>query len=87
MISTSQQAQPAGDRVLRFGAALTVVGMLLTLGAMSPAVFGGALSSVWWALSMLTGLGLVLLLVGVRRASSARSRAARQLRHDSQGAK
>ncbi len=69
----------AADRLQRLGAIVTVIGMILSLIAMSPAVFGEVLAPVWWALSMTTGLGLTILLVGVRRASAARSRAVREL--------
>ena len=86
MKSTLESQQKAADLLLRLGGALTVLGMLLTFGAMTPAVFGGHLASIWWALSMITGLGLVLLLIGIRRASSARSRAARTFLEESQGA-
>lgn len=85
MKSTLNSQLQSVDRLLRFGGGLTVLGMILTLGAMSPAVFGGSLSSVWWALSMLTGVGLVLLLVGIRRATSVRSRAAGTLKQSSRG--
>ena len=60
---------------LRVGGGLTVVGMILTLVAMSPAVLGGHLASIWWALAMVTGVGLVVVISGLRRAASARSAA------------
>jgi Ni/Fe-hydrogenase subunit HybB-like protein len=69
----------AADRLLRLGGIVTVIGMILSLIAMSPAVFGEVLAPIWWALSMTTGLGLTILLVGVRRASAARSRAVQEL--------
>ena len=47
---------------LRVGGGLTVVGMILTLVAMSPAVLGGHLASIWWALAMVTGVGLVVVI-------------------------
>lgn len=80
MKSAPFAASSGADRLLRLGGAVTVIGMVLSLIAMSPVVLGQQLSSVWWALSMTTGAGLVLLLVGVRRVSAARSRAIRALR-------
>mgnify|MGYP003343584864 FL=1 len=63
------------DMQLRAGGGLTVVGMILTLVAMSPAVLGGHLASIWWALAMVTGVGLVVVISGLRRSASARSAA------------
>ena len=80
MKSAPFRSPAAVDRLLRIGGILTVVGMILSLVAMSPAVFGEVLAPIWWALSMTTGLGLSILLLGVRRASAARSRAVRELK-------
>lgn len=63
------------DRILKVGAALTALGMVLSLIAMSPLVIGGHLASFWWFLAMITGVGLVSILVGIRAASRARTRA------------
>ena len=54
---------------LRVGGGLTVVGMILTLVAMSPAVLGGHLASIWWALAMVTGVGLVVVISGDRKST------------------
>ena len=66
--------QPApGDRILRVGIAVTVAGLICTVVAIIPLVVPSVeLSGVWWFLSMLTGVGLILVLVGLIR--SARSR-------------
>jgi hypothetical protein len=62
-----------GDRILRVGAVVTVVGLACTLIAMLPLVIPGLeLPSAWWFLSMITGVGLALVIVGL--AVSARSR-------------
>jgi hypothetical protein len=62
-----------GDRILRVGAVVTVVGLACTLIAMLPLVIPGLeLPSTWWFLSMITGVGLALVIVGL--AVSARSR-------------
>ena len=62
-----------GDRLLRIGAIVTVVGLGCTLVAMLPLVIPAmTLPSAWWFLSMITGLGLALVIAGL--AVSARSR-------------
>lgn len=62
-----------GDRLLRIGALVTVIGLVCTVIAMLPLVVPGLeLPSVWWFLSMITGVGLALVIVGL--AVSARSR-------------
>lgn len=63
----------AGDRLLRIGAVVTVVGLVCTVIAMLPLVVPGLeLPSLWWFLSMITGVGLALVITGL--AVSARSR-------------
>ena len=62
-----------GDRLLRIGAVVTVIGLLCTVIAMLPLVVPGLeLPSAWWFLSMITGVGLALVIIGL--AVSARSR-------------
>lgn len=62
-----------GDRLLRVGAAVTVVGLVCTVIAMLPLVVPSVeLPSAWWFLSMITGVGLALVILGL--AVSARSR-------------
>lgn len=62
-----------GDRLLRIGAVVTVIGLVCTVIAMLPLVVPDLeLPSVWWFLSMITGVGLALVIVGL--AVSARSR-------------
>ena len=65
------------DRALRWGAGLTAFGMITTLVAMSPAVTGGRLPAAFWPLSMTTGVGLIIMFAGLRRASRARTVAVR----------
>ena len=63
----------AGDRLLRIGAVVTVIGLLCTVIAMLPLVVPALqLPSAWWFLSMITGIGLALVIAGL--AVSARSR-------------
>jgi hypothetical protein len=62
-----------GDRILRVGAVVTVIGLICTLIAMIPLVAPSVeLPSAWWFLSMITGVGLALVIIGL--AVSARSR-------------
>lgn len=66
-------ARAPGDRILRVGAVVTVIGLICTLIAMIPLVAPSVeLPSAWWFLSMITGVGLALVIVGL--AVSARSR-------------
>ena len=62
-----------GDRLLRIGAIVTVIGLICTVIAMLPLVVPGLeLPSAWWFLSMITGVGLALVIAGL--AVSARTR-------------
>ena len=64
-----------GDRLLRAGAVVTVVGIVLTLIAMLPLVVPGlSLPPIWWFLSMITGVGLAMVLAGLFVSARARSR-------------
>jgi hypothetical protein len=63
-----------GDRLIRAGLVVTVVGMLLALVAMIPLVSDVDLPSAFWWLSMLVGVGLAMILVGLARNGRRRSR-------------
>ncbi len=63
-----------GDRLIRAGLVVTAVGMLLTLVAMIPLVTDVELPSVFWWLSMLVGVGLAMVLIGLARNGRRRSR-------------
>lgn len=55
-----------GDRVLRAGAIVTAVGLAFTLLAIVPLVVPSvSLPSAMWFLSMLTGVGLAIVFVGL----------------------
>jgi hypothetical protein len=64
-----------GDRLIRAGLAVTVVGMLLALVAMIPLVTDVELPSAFWWLSMLVGVGMGMVLLGLARNARRRSRA------------
>jgi hypothetical protein len=70
-VSTSPS--PAGDRLLRAGAIVTVIGLICTLVAMLPLLIPSLeLPSAMWFLAMITGIGLAMVIAGF--AVSARSR-------------
>jgi hypothetical protein len=69
-----EPAAPGGDRLIRAGLVVTVVGMLLTLVAMLPLVSDVELPSAFWWLSMLVGVGMGMVLVGLARNGRRRSR-------------
>jgi len=63
----------AGDRVLRAGIVVTVVGLAFTLIALIPLVAPSvSMPSAMWFLSMLTGVGLIIVFVGLALGSRSR---------------
>jgi hypothetical protein len=62
-----------GDHLMRYGAIVLVLGMICTAIAILPLFTNLNLPSIWWGLSMLTGLGLGMILVGLRRSAKSRS--------------
>jgi len=76
MPETSESAQVVrAQRVIRAGALLTILGLVATLIAILPLVTDLELSSAWWFLSMITGVGLATVIAGLTM--SARSRPSR----------
>jgi len=76
MPETSESAQVVrAQRVIRAGALLTILGLAATLIAILPLVTDLELSSAWWFLSMITGVGLATVIAGLTM--SARSRSSR----------
>ena len=64
---------PHGDRLLRAGLVITIIGLGCALVAVTPLFLPGVrLSGVWWFLSMLTGVGLAVVITGLLRSSRAR---------------
>jgi VIT1/CCC1 family predicted Fe2+/Mn2+ transporter len=77
MLSSSDRARTPerADLVLRIGAIVTAVGLAFTLVAIVPLIAPSvSMPSELWFLSMLTGVGLVIVFVGL--VMSARSRRA-----------
>jgi hypothetical protein len=74
MSKPSKSGQEAkADRLMRIGAILTVVGIGCSLVALLPLVIPGLeLSSIWWGLSMITGVGFAILLFGLRASAKVR---------------
>jgi hypothetical protein len=64
-----------GDRLIRTGAVVCITGMVLTLVSLLPLVTDVELPSLFWALSMLVGVGFGLILLGLARRGRDRSRA------------
>jgi hypothetical protein len=64
-----------GDFLMRLGVALTIFGMLCTVLALLP-LFNSNFHarSYLWPLAMTSGLGLALILFGLRRSSGSRKR-------------
>ncbi|MEY3407423.1 MAG: hypothetical protein RL038_484 [Actinomycetota bacterium] len=55
-----------------------VLGLLLSVIALTPLVTGVQLSSLWWWLAMTTGVGFGMLLIGLRLAARNRSKLVRK---------
>ena len=54
------------DLVLRVGAVVTVIGFVATIIAILPLVIESVeLPGIWWFLSMITGVGLLLIILGL----------------------
>lgn len=61
----SPDPSPA-DRVLRIGGVITVVGLVFTVIAMLPLIVPSLeLPGAMWFLAMLTGVGLIVVFVGL----------------------
>jgi hypothetical protein len=68
-------ADSRADRVMRIGAIITALGLGFTLVAILPLFFTSLnLPSALWFLSMLTGVGIIVICIGL--VISARSRRA-----------
>lgn len=63
----------AGDRTLRIGAAITVMGLVFAVIALLPLFFPGLeLPGFMWFLAMLIGVGLIVVFIGLRQAARQR---------------
>lgn len=63
-----------GDRFIRAGVVVMVLGMVVALVALLPLVSDVELPSTFWWLSMLTGVGLAMIVLGLARNGRRRSR-------------
>lgn len=66
-----------GDRILRTGVWLTVMGLAFSIVAMLPLVLPIQLPSAFWFLSMITGVGLAVIIAGFVVSGRERRRAVR----------
>jgi hypothetical protein len=67
------ESSTSADRVLRIGAIITAVGLVFTVVAVAPLLFPAlGTPSILWFLSMLTGVGIIVICAGL--VMSARSR-------------
>ncbi len=72
-VSTSSSG--AGDRLVRIGAIVFLIGALSTLATMAPLFLGtDPLPSIAWSLCMLMGVGFLIAAAGVIRSARAGSR-------------
>ncbi|MBU6347383.1 MAG: hypothetical protein KGQ38_02065 [Actinomycetales bacterium] len=63
------------DRLLRLGSIVLGLGIICTLIAILPLFLPNLeLPSYWWGLSMLTAVGLILILLGLRKSAKVRSK-------------
>ena len=76
-IELVEHRRNCSDRVIRVGAVILVLGIVFSLIALLPLVSDIELPSTWWFLSMVTGIGLATVLVGLTM--SARSRRSRRM--------
>ena len=75
-MSTSRP--PAGDRLLRAGAVVTVIGLIATMIAMLPLIIPSlTLPPAMWFASMVIGIGLAMVIAGFAVSARARGRSAR----------
>lgn len=76
-MSTSRP--PAGDRLLRAGAIVTVIGLVTTMVAMLPLIIPDlTLPPAMWFASMIIGIGLAMVIAGFAVSARARGRSASQ---------
>ena len=67
----------SADRILRIGAWITVIGLAFTAIACLPLIVPSlTMPSALWGLSMLTGVGLIVVFIGL--ATGARQRRSRR---------
>ncbi len=75
-------ASAPGERLIRAGVVIALLGMALSVLAMAPLVSDVAPPSGLWGLSMLSGVGVGLVLAGLVRKGRRRARVQMNTRHD-----
>ncbi len=71
-IDSVERRRNRSDRVIRAGVVITVLGIIFSLIALLPLVSDVELPSMWWFLSMVTGIGLATILVGLTMSAKSR---------------
>lgn len=62
----TSHSRTIGETLLRIGLAIIAVGLMCTLIAILPLFWPSlTMSGVWWFLSMLTGVGLIVIIAGL----------------------
>jgi hypothetical protein len=72
VMSTSARVWLPGERLMRVGGLITIIGMAFGLIALVPLISGEELPSWLWWMAMSSGIGLALVLLGLHRAAAAR---------------
>lgn len=73
--SGAPEPSARAERLIRSGMGVAVLGILVSLVALLPLVSDIELPSVFWALSMLTGVGFAMILLGMAQKGRRRARA------------
>jgi hypothetical protein len=71
-IDSVERRRNRSDRVIRAGVVITVLGIIFSLIALLPLVSEVELPSMWWFLSMVTGIGLATILAGLTMSAKSR---------------
>lgn len=78
MAEPQKTPKAPSELVIYVGGILMAGGMILSVIAISPLVTHISLGSIWWFLAMVTGVGFVVLLVGIRMSAKERTRLVRK---------
>lgn len=74
MAAPTRPTVPRGERLIRIGVGITLLGMVCTMVALLPLFTGATLPPYMWALAMTTGVGFALVIAGLLVNGRARAR-------------